>query len=602
MSSALRAPGGAWEQGGGPSVAPSQPRAPQQKGLNTAAIQSALGRNDVAEAMDELGQDVQALAKQIHEQDMAADLQSRKVDLQEKFNTIVSDPKSGLINLKGKDAMGVQGTFKQHAELLKDDYLDGLGGRYIKVAENVFRGVRSDFMRVMAKHELNERDAMYAAAQKGQETSMMSTIAAAASSDNDAYLDGKILSEVQLAMVNVKGGPEQLKAKKQSLLMKGWGTALRAKMQLHPESALELMARIKAGDDPYWKAENFDSELLVSMYGEARDAYKSTMGANYKNMVEVHGLEAATKSIQEDAWLSESEKGGLIREAKQIKRAQIADMEAAERLSNKQRREGVVTHWVKTGKELTDKDFYDRGFRGEYLEAVKRAQATFFRKAPQKTDVATLLMLSDMAENGWTNPDTGKFESFEQQDLARPEFTKALENITKEDLFGKVLPAIKKAGERGASSQKVRTEALGVFKARTKSVYGKNSEKLWQAEEQWNLNYDALVQKLGREPSSEELSEMGNKMMGEVVTGSGFFGNSSAKRWEARYAIRTEGKSLVPDDAREAIIKKYVEAGLPEPDTETIFQRYVDPRNAAWLAEALNDNSGEAQAADIDLW
>lgn len=599
MSDALRAPGTPWQRGAGPRGVGSQPRASMVQGMSPQLAQAAATAGlEATNAARELGEEVEAMAKRMFEEDRVTELQERKATFQEKMEAIVRDQDSGILTLKGGNAKGATKSFDEQAQAVMEDSLAGLSGRTLNTAKNTLHAVRMNYMQVVAQHELSQREAMQLAARTHQEKSMLSTVAARASTENEAKLTDTINAEIMLTMQNFKGGPEQRKAEVQRLTQEAWGVALRSRISARPMEALELMARIKSGQDTFWKAENLGADLLVAMHGEARDAYVSTAGQRYKDQVEQYGLEVATKAIQGDKWLSEAEKGGLIREAKQIKRALISDVQNARTLHVQALRDTVVSNWVQ-GKQYTDKDLFDLGFRGKDLENAKDAQKSFFKKEPVQTDTGTLLALVNLAENGWTNPDTGKHSALKQEDLARPEFSKALANVTKEDLFGKVLPAIKKSEERGAGVQKVRADAKSVFNSRAKSIYGKNSDQLWQAEEQWNINYDALTKKLGREPSAEELSQMGNEMMSNVITGSNFWGKTSSRRWEARYAIRTEGKALVPEEAREAIVKQYVDKGLEAPDEETIFQRYTDPRNADWLEEALKKEKGVAHAAEL---
>lgn len=605
--SGLKAPGTPWQQGRGPQGG-SSTKAQMVGGVSPRLAAAAITSNDVADSARELGREIEAMAKTMFEQDMVADLHRRKADYQEKMEAIVRDPENGILTLKGGDAKDVTKRFDDQASALNEELLEGLSGKYLGIAKNTLSGVRNNYKRVVAQHELTQRDNMHEAARKRQEKGMKAMVVARASSTNEAQLADAINAEIAMTMQNFKGGPEQKKTEILRLKQLAWGIALKSRIGVRPEEALDLMSRIKSGEDEYWKAENLDSELLVSMHAEARDAYISIMGQGYKDQVSQYGLEAATKAIQSDRWLSEAEKGGLIREARQIKRSQIADMEAARRLKNQRLRDAVVSHWVE-GKQYTDKDFFDLGFRGKDLESVKAAQSSFFKKEPKKTDIPTLLRLMDSAEHGWTDPETGKHAPFKTEDLARPEFKEDLGNITKEDLFGKVLPAIKKAGERGPSVQTVRSNAKSVFKTRIKTVYGKDSDKLWQAEDQWNVNYDTLTKKLGREPTTEELSEMGNKMMSDVVIGSGAWTNKVGKRWEVRSSLRTKGDGI-PLPIKEKMIERLRQKGFVNPTDEQLFKIYSDPANAKWLGEIANEPAETsitqmyeaAHVADSDNW
>ena len=589
--SGLKAPGTPWQQGRGPQSVTSQPKAQMVQGISPRLAQSAaMAGGDMAEAVNDLGKQVEAMARKMFEEDMVADLQEKESGLQEWIDTLLKDPDSGVLTLKGGDARGVTGKVDDQIKERIEAMVGGLSGNYREIALMKLHGVRQDMKRVVAQHELVEKQKWREAMGEASHMAALSRVREKATSENIGQIAKSIEASVNGSIINAVGGPEQKKLMKMKRTQELWGQFAESRITNKPEESLALIASIKEGDDPFLKAENFSPAMLGELEATARDAYVSTMGQRYKDQVEQFGLVAATEAIQKDPWFTEAEKGGLIREARQVERALISDADTARRIANQQRDDRLTT-LIFSGKSVGDKDLYDMGYRGGDLAHAKATRDAILRQPPKQTDIPTLLMLVDLAENGWTDPEIGKHRAFETYDLARPEFTKALGAISKEDLFGKVIPLSRKSKELSSSDQRTRSDAKKVFNARTKSFYGKDDDKLWQAEDQWNANYETLRDKLGRTPTTEELSEMGNKMMGEIVVSSGVFGNTTSKRWEARYAVRTEGANMVPEAVREAIIKQYLDAGMPEPDNEAIFQRYTDPRNQAWVQSLLSRNN-----------
>lgn len=304
----MRAPGTPWQQGRGPQRVGDQPRAQMVQGISPRLAQSAaMAGGDMAEAANDLGKQLNAMARRMYEEDMVAELQKRKAGFQEELDALVqrNPDGTGLLDLQGDDTKGMGAKFEEVSQELMDRYLDGVGGQYRTTLKTALHGARSNYKRGVFRHEMAHRDKRLEQNRDAAVKSMTSTLVMASTAHDENYLMDIKNAEIKMAMHNFKGDEGMTALELQRLDKLATLTIYNARIAARPEDALTIWKQIESGESPLWVAENLDSETLISMKAKARSVHLANKGLEYENIAKDHGPQKALEMLEGDSTVGE---------------------------------------------------------------------------------------------------------------------------------------------------------------------------------------------------------------------------------------------------------------------------------------------------------
>lgn len=525
-------------------------------GVRVQAFDTSAGTNAIARGLQQVVGTVGDIAQREREKAEAAQLLDADRRLAEWETSTLYAPETGMLNRRGKDALGLPEQALPSLDKVISEAEQGLRSDSARTRfRQLAAGRRTDIERQLMRHVSAQSDVILKDETEAYEATALNAIGVHAQDPERVALETERLWAAKSVALERMGMPaEAIRAEQQATMQAVHGTVIdqllsrneyaqaigyfEANRDALGDRADEYGRAVKQAD--YALKEASESDSIMREFGTGRAA-----------------IQAARRI--EDPFLRDRVESRIDREAARREREQ-----------NEAERAVRETAWAKIEQAAPGADLYSVLTPRELanLSTMPGALSQMEGRMKQRlqgVEVQTDPRVFDQLHRLMDDP-----QSFEQADLSTHYDKLAPQD---RDYFRKAQASIRDPGKRAdfaSESQQFGLvfDELGVSRSGTK-----DAESRGLFERQYFAEKQAFTQQAGREPNADERQQMMRRLMLPFVRERTMWWDDERRAFEI--PAGEEGRFTLPREARQQIIDAWKRNGVETPSEQQIMETYI---------------------------